>query len=137
MGWQQIIAVAGVTLLVILSWRLGALKITRLADSEAAEKRFAQDFPNLRPSHSFVSSDGKVALLDLQRGQVGAVFAVGDKFATRLWSLGGLVSIESESDRLMIRTGDMTCPTLTVDGLSAAEQSTWRRRLSALCEDQA
>ena len=137
MGWQQFIAVPGVALLVLLAWRLGALKTARLADSEAAEHRFAQDFPNLKPTHSVISADRELALLGLENGQVGAVFAVGDKFATRLWRGGELVSAESEGDRLVIRTGDMSRPTLAMHGLSEADRSVWQELLSALCEARA
>lgn len=134
MGWQQFIAVGGVALLVILAWRLGALKTARLADVDAAEKRFAQDFPSLKPLHGVISAGGALALLALEDGQVGAVFAVGDKFATRLWRSGGLVSVEDEGDEFVIRTGDMTCPTLTASGLNEAARSAWTQRLSVLCE---
>lgn len=137
MGWQQFIAVAGVAVLVLLAWRLGALKTARLVDGKAAEDRFAQDFPYLKPSHSFVSADGELALLTLEDGHVGAVFAVGDKFATRLWRGGELTSIESEGDRLVITTGDVTRRTLTTRGLSEADRSILRTRLSALCEAKA
>ena len=135
MGWQQIIAVGGVVLLAFLAWRLGALRTARLANIEMAEKRFAQDFPNLKPSHSFVSTDGQAALLFFEDGTAGAVFVVGDKFATRLWRPGALQNIVSESGRLVIETKDMTRPKLAIKGLEATGAEIWQRRLAALVEE--
>lgn len=137
MVWQQFIAVAGVAFLVVLAWRLGALKTARLTDGDAASARFAQDFPILKPSHIFVSSDGTAALLDVGEGNVGAVIAVGDRLATRLWRCGDLIGVTSEGDRLVIETRDMTCPHIRLNGMTESDRTALEPSLSALCEKRA
>ena len=135
MAWQQIIAVAGVAFLVVLAWRLGAFKTAHLTDSNAARSCFALDFPSLVPSRDVVAPNGRTALLDFGEAGIGAVFSVGDKFATRLWRGGALKNaIVDEAGTLTIITGDITCPSLSVEGLSKAELSAWQARLSRLCE---
>ncbi len=124
MAWQQLIPVVGVAFLVFLAWRLGTLKSAHLQDEQSVRVRFAQDFPDLRPDHVILSTDGRAALLVFEGDKLGAVFSVGDRFATRLFRPGDLEESVSDSGDMSIRTSDITIPYLNIKGIKSGDLNT-------------
>lgn len=124
MAWQQLIPILGVAALVFLAWRLGTLKTALIQDAESARARFAQDFPDLRPRHVILGADKRAALLVLDGDRLGAVFCVGDRFATRLFRSGDLVITHSEGNKISIKTTDITIPYLNIKGAGEADLNT-------------
>lgn len=122
MAWQQLIPIIGVAALVFLAWRLGTLKTARLQDEDGACARFAEDFPDLRPKHVILGADGRTALLVFEGDRLGAVFGVGDRFATRLFHSGDLGPPRSEGDEISLKTHDITIPYLNVKGVTEGDR---------------
>lgn len=124
MAWQQLIPIIGVAALVVLAWRLGTLKTARLQDEEGARARFAEDFPDLRPKHVILGTDGQTALLVFKGDRLGAVFGVGGRFATRLFHTGDLEYSTSKGAEIYLKTRDITIPYLNVKGVSRDDKDT-------------
>lgn len=124
MAWQQLLPVLGIALLVFMAWQLGALKSAQLQGEEEARARFAADFPDISPKQVFVGTDGRAALLVFDDARLGAVFSVGDRFATRLFQPGDLEKAPSADHDISIETGDITIPYLTIKGVSSVGKDT-------------
>lgn len=78
------VVAAGIVLVVIVVHLTGGTRRATFPDTKAAADRFALDFPDLRPSAVYLTQDGSCAFLELPNSRVGVVYAVGDKFLTRL-----------------------------------------------------
>ena len=76
-------SLAGVGLLVGLSYVLGAWRSARVTLAAAAE-RLGFDEPDFQPTRWLVGADEKAAAaLSADGAEIGLVFAMGDDFATR------------------------------------------------------
>ena len=98
----------GVGLIVALIHFTGGSRVAELADADAARTRFLQDFPAEAPRAIFLSSDRHAAFLDLGRGRVGLVHAVGGRFLTRLLRPADLASLRRSDAVVQLRLADFT-----------------------------
>lgn len=78
------IVVFGIALLVAAVHFTGGSRKARLADARQARDRFAQDYPDEQAVSVRLTSDSQTAFLELGRGRLGIVQAIGDCFLTRL-----------------------------------------------------
>lgn len=77
------LSLAGVGLLVAVSWMLGGWRGVRVTEETAAE-RLAFDEPDFRAGGWFVGADGaSAAALSADGAEIALVFALGDSIATR------------------------------------------------------
>lgn len=77
------VSVAGIGLLVAVSWMLGAWRSVRVTP-EAASDRIAFDEPDFRIAEWFIGTDGRsAAALSADGTEIALVFALGDSFASR------------------------------------------------------
>lgn len=110
-----LISLAGVGLMVGVSWALGGWRSAPV-DAASAADRLAFDEPDFRPREWLISEDGRAAAALSEDGKEAAlVFQVGDRLATRRF-LRGSVPIE--------RSGTALVAVLK-------EPSKWRLRLAA------
>ncbi|MCA0057625.1 MULTISPECIES: type II secretion system protein [unclassified Mesorhizobium] len=79
-----VIVVFGIALSVAAVHFTGGSRKARLADAEQARERFAEDFPDEPAAAIHLTSDGRTAFLELGRGRLGIVHAIGDRFLTRI-----------------------------------------------------
>ncbi len=93
-------SLAGVGLLVGLSYVLGALRSARVTEAAAAD-RLGFDEPDFKPAQWLVGADGKAAAaLSADGTEIGLVFAMGDDFATRRLRRAG-ATVRREGSALM------------------------------------
>ncbi|WP_349364522.1 MAG: hypothetical protein ABL307_04385 [Roseitalea porphyridii] len=106
----------GIGLIVLLVHLTGGSRPTPIDDKGAARDRFAEDYPDDGVRHCVLSADGFDALLALEGGDVGLVHAVGSKALTRRYSHAEFAAmIELQDSRsILLRTGEMTLPPLTI-----------------------
>ncbi len=81
-----------------------------------AAKRFSTDFPEHEPVFGIVSTDGRVALLELKKDEaktMGFVVVTGDKWTTRLVQ-PDLSHIERCETGLKLTMDDFTMPTVII-----------------------
>ena len=143
----------GVAAMVGLTWILGGLRTAVIEDCDAAADLMRRDFIAFEAGDAILSVDGTAAFLvpvggDKSQGEkVGLVFAMGQRFATRLLSRGDVVSVmpgrakraarstsRVEGVPLELRFADFTQPSLRVELPAGDETLRWRSRLDALCE---
>ncbi len=101
-----IVGVGGVVLAIHLTG--GTIDAT-MKSSEAAAKRFAEDFPDLPTRDVILTSDRKTAFLSAGGSQVGMVHVIGDRFLTRLLTAESPISVHvAAGAKLSIRLGDIS-----------------------------
>ena len=157
MAYALLFSVLGIAAMVGLTWALGGLRTAVLADRDAAVDLMRRDFIEFEAGDGILSVDGTAALLapaaDAER--VGLVFAMGQRFATRILSPGDVVSVtevpaqraarsargvasdvapDVESVPLELRFADFTQPGLRVELPVGDAADRWRSRLEALCK---
>ena len=77
--------------------------------SEAAERRFAEDFPELPVGRVIVAADGQTAFLSIGGNQLGIVHTIGDRFLTRLLTAENPVEVEMLGEaKLLLRLNDIS-----------------------------
>ena len=103
------VVAAGISLVVAVVHMTGGTCRATLADTKAASERFAIDYPDLRPSAFYLTQDGSCAFLELPNSRVGIVYAVGDKFLTRLIARSDLAGApRASADTVSLRLRDFT-----------------------------
>ncbi|WP_366014873.1 hypothetical protein [Mesorhizobium sp.] len=103
------IVVFGIALSVAAVHFTGGSRKARLADAQQARDRFAQDYPDEQATSVRLTSDGQTAFLELGRGCLGIVQAIGDCFLTRLVT-GDDVAVLAAADAhaITLRLADFT-----------------------------
>ena len=127
----------GIGLVLLVSWALGAWRQGRLVSPEAAHARFEVDFPGCQVEDIALSRDGRSAVLTLNSGMIGLVFAVGDRFVTRRWQPGVDWRLTRRNNRLTLgpHDGTMRAPSIIFRGPD--EASLWLSRLTRLLGQRA
>lgn len=99
------ISLAGVAILIGLSWLLGAMRSVAVT-SEAAIERLAFDEPDFKIGEWFFGADNKsAAAMSADGHETALVFAVGDGLATRRFRHGA-IGIEKSGTMLEFRMGE-------------------------------
>lgn len=101
-----------VSLLVLLNWRLGGWKAARLADADAASRRWRQDYWDDGIDALLRDREGRSALLMIGGGAaIGLIVARGEGFATRRLGRASFKTIgRPEPGRLLIGLDDFSLP---------------------------
>lgn len=122
------LSLAGVGLLVGLSYLLGAWRSARVTLASAAE-RFGFDEPDFKPGHWLIDAGEKsAAVLSADGTEVGLVFAMGDDFATRrLKRSSALVQREGAALLFLLREPSRRAVRVAAPDEKAAED--WLLRL--------
>ncbi|WP_246675377.1 hypothetical protein [Mesorhizobium sp. B2-3-4] len=103
------IVVLGIALSVAAVHFTGGSRKARLADAQQARERFAQDYPDEDATAVRLTSDGQAAFLELGRGRLGIVQAIGDCFLTRVVTSGDVAALTLETaTAITLRIGDFT-----------------------------
>lgn len=120
------LSLAGVGLLVAVSWMLGAWRSVQVTAGEAAD-RIAFDEPDLAVREWLIGADGKsAAALSADGREVALVFALGDSLATRRLNCRG-ATVEQQGAALRFALGDLSRRAVI---LTAPDEPTARRWLS-------
>lgn len=118
------ISLAGVALLVALSWALGGMK-TIPVTLEAARERLAFDEPDFLPGEWFVGRDAKAAAVTSLNGEETAlVFALGDGLATRRFRHGA-IGVERAGKTVLFRLGEPSRAAVRLDGGDEESAARW------------
>lgn len=124
-----LISIAGVALMIGLSFALGALRSVAVT-KEAAEERLSFDEPDFKAGSWFVGADNKsAAALSADGGETALVFAVGDGLATRRFSHGA-VGVEKTGTTLIFRLGEPSLPRLRLNASDESVAEQWVLRLA-------
>lgn len=120
------LSLAGVGLLVAVSWVLGAWRSVSVT-AEGAADRLAFDEPDLVITEWLIGADGKsAAALSADGAEIALVFALGDSLATR--RLGRRqAGVERQGAALRFVLGEVSRRAVT---LKAQDEPTARRWLS-------
>ncbi len=78
------IVVIGISLTVAAVHFTGGSKTAHLGGADEAQRIFALDFPDEKPSTIVITRDGQSAFLSLSGGRTGVVQSFGDGFFTRI-----------------------------------------------------
>ncbi len=125
------LSLAGVGLLVAVSWMLGAWRSVEVTADEAAG-RLAFDEPDLAVKEWLIGADGKsAAALSADGAEIALVFALGDSLATRRLKRPE-ARVEQRGAALLFVLGEMSRRAVT---LAAPDEPTARRWLSRLTSD--
>src|SRR5690606_4597471 len=81
-----VIVVVGIAAVVLAVHLTGGSARAVLKDTEAAVRRFQDDFPGSRIDRVLLTADGSAAFLHIVPDRIGIVQAVGGKFLTRMVS---------------------------------------------------
>ncbi len=123
------ISLAGVAILIGLSWLFGAMKSAAVTN-EAAIDRLAFDEPDFKPGEWFIGADRKAAAAISADGhETALVFAVGDGLATRRFRRGA-ISIEKSGATLEFRMGELSLRKVRLAAPSETEAEHWVLRLA-------
>jgi hypothetical protein len=98
----------GIALVVAAVHFTGGSREAALAGEEEAGRRFAQDFPDERIEHVWLTQDGRSAFLQLRDGRVGIVQGVGGRFLTRIVAAGELTIAQRAAATVSLRFRDFT-----------------------------
>lgn len=123
-----LISFGGVALIVAVSALLGGLRSARL-DAAAARARLAEDEPDFRPAAILVGADGRSAVAVAEGGEAAALFAVGDRIATRRFRIGAFEA-RAQGTEIEILLKDPSKWRLKLAAPTAAEAAEWAGRLS-------
>jgi hypothetical protein len=122
------ISLAGIAVLVAISWALGALRRVGV-DEAGARDRLAFDEPDFTPAQWFFGRDGRAAAaLSPDGAEAAFVFANGDRLATRRLRTGSF-NIAADGAAAVARIGDVTMPRIRLAAGDAATAAQWAQRL--------
>ncbi|MEX0953736.1 MAG: hypothetical protein WDZ83_00825 [Rhizobiaceae bacterium] len=76
--------VVGIGAIVIAVHLTGGTRTATLDDAEAAKRRFGADFADIAVRDVWLTADRHAAILALEDGRAGIVWALGDRFLTRI-----------------------------------------------------
>lgn len=121
------ISLAGIALMVGVSWSLGAWRTLPLDDARARD-RIAFDEPDFNVSRLLIGADGKAAAALSNDGEALIVFVLGDSLATRRFKPGAF-EISQDGRAIIARTGDLTMPRVELLAGDEAEAADWASAL--------
>lgn len=120
------LSLAGVGLLVAVSWMLGAWRSVSVT-AEGAAARLAFDEPDLVVREWLLGADGKsAAALSADGAEIALVFALGDSLATRRLNRRQ-AAVERQGAALRFALGELSRQAVSV---TAPDEPTARRWLS-------
>ena len=123
------ISVAGIIVLVAVSWLLGGLRSAEATREKAAE-RLSFDEPDFAAGEWLIGADGKAAAAISADGrEIALVFAVGDGLATRRFDRDKVVA-EQKDSAVVFRPGEPSLSRLKLAAPDAATAEQWFLRLS-------
>ena len=83
-----------------------------LAGADHALQRFAEDFPDEKPSAVRLTADRRAAFLELGSARTGIVSSIGDCFLTRIVTAPDILALTVDDPlTISIRLGDFTWKT--------------------------
>ncbi|HBK91444.1 MAG TPA: hypothetical protein DDZ68_07220 [Parvularcula sp.] len=128
---ELVLSIAGVGLLVAVSWMLGAWR-NAFVTANAAADRLAFDEPDFAAREWLVGADGKAAAARSADGaEIALVFALGDSFATRRLARRQ-ARVEQRGAALRFALGEVSRRAVY---LTAPDEAAARRWLSLLTGD--
>lgn len=87
----------------------GGSRTARLADTGQVLDRFAVDFPDLRAGAVRLTENGDTAFIELDRGHIGIVHVIGDRYLTRAVTPAEIEFAELDADAVLtLRLKDFT-----------------------------
>lgn len=118
------ISLAGIALMVGVSWLIGAWRSTPVSEA-AARERLAFDEPDFAPARFMVSGDGRAAAALSGEGEEAAfVFSLGDRLATRRYRRGAF-KVRREGGEVVAELADPSKPKLRLLARDAEEAADW------------
>lgn len=125
---ELVISVAGIALLVAVSWVLGAWRSVRVTERDASD-RLAFDEPDFRVAAWLIGSNGKAAAaLSADGEELAVIFALGDNFASRRLSRRA-AGIDRKGCVLRFKLGEVSRRAVSI---TAPDEATAARWLSLL-----
>ncbi len=122
-------SLAGVGVLVAVSYWLGGWRSVRVTEGAAAE-RLAFDEPDFRVGEWLIGADGKsAAALSDDGKELALVFALGDSFATRRMKRAG-VRASRNGAAVEVLLGEPTRRAVRVAAADTAAAEHWLLRLT-------
>ncbi|GAB4517583.1 MAG: hypothetical protein Kow00133_02070 [Amphiplicatus sp.] len=123
------VSLAGVGVLVAVSWLLGAWRTARL-DATAARDRLAFEEPDFFSGAWLFDVEGRAAAALSQDGEeVAWLFVVGDGIAVRRMKRGA-APVRAEGETLVAALRDPSRWTLRLRAPNQAEAAAWASRLA-------
>ncbi|GAB4565069.1 MAG: hypothetical protein Tsb0020_15710 [Haliangiales bacterium] len=113
-------SLAGVLILVAISWLAGGMQDAALHTAEDAQAQARVDHPNFAAERVLLGRDRRAALVADERGAaLMAITTLGDRFVTRRLRPGSLqgaaVTDDGRAGRaLVLTTSDLTCRTISI-----------------------
>ena len=103
-----VLVVFGIALSVAAVHFTGGTTTATLAGDDHALARFAEDFPDERPSAVRLTAGKHAAFLDLGPRRCGIVQSIGDCFLTRIVTPRDVVALTREGNTVSLRLNDFT-----------------------------
>jgi hypothetical protein len=103
-----VLVVLGIALSVAAVHFTGGTTIATLAGADHTLARFAEDFPDERPSAVRLTADSHAAFLDLGPQRCGIVQSIGDCFLTRIVTPHDILALAREGNAVSLRLNDFT-----------------------------
>ncbi|TPI49816.1 hypothetical protein FJW05_01725 [Mesorhizobium sp. B2-9-1] len=103
-----VLVVFGIALSVAAVHFTGGTTTATLAGVDHALARFAEDFPDERPSTVRLTADSHAAFLDLGPQRCGIVRSIGDCFLTRIVTPRDILALTREGSAISLRLDDFT-----------------------------
>ncbi|MDX8440739.1 hypothetical protein [Mesorhizobium australafricanum] len=103
-----VLVVFGIALSVAAVHFTGGTTTATLATADQALARFAEDFPDEKPSAVRLTSDRHAAFLELGPQRCGIVQSIGDCFLTRIVAPHDILALAREGNVVSLKLNDFT-----------------------------
>lgn len=122
------ISIAGIALMVGVSWLMGAWRSAPI-DEAAAMERLAFDEPDFEADRWRVAADRKAAAaLSAAGDEIAFILTIGDSLATRRLKRSEL-KVRRDDKAVVAETGDPAMPKIRLAARDAAEAVEWAGEL--------
>jgi hypothetical protein len=123
----QLLSLAGVLVVIALTWAVGWGRAAKIASLDQAAERFHADFPAAEIKAGAVAADGSAALLDLGDA-LGLVMVLGDELVTRKLRPRD-IAVAPGDNGLTLTLADPTLPRVRL-ALQADDAAKWMARMN-------
>lgn len=124
------LVLGGVSLVALVTHLTGGSTTASLASDEEAARIWALEH-DASVSDVQRTDDDHAALLALEGGGTGVVYALGDRWVCRPLGPGSLLRVRERGDRLVLVTRDFAAPAVRLQLADPATRTAWQRRLES------
>ena len=129
-----LIVIAGISGIVLLVHMLGGSHLARLDSQAGVLQMWQSEQPDHKAIGALLEPSAQAALIDLEAGGTGLLWAVGDTVAGRVLTAG---SLAENAETLRITLPDFTAPQVEVTIAEPIVRRIWAETLKTVLKESA